>query len=160
MDLYLLRHGIAEDAAPGQPDADRALTEEGLAKTRTAAQGFAAALPAPNHILSSPKVRAWQTAELFAEALGLSVHEAAVLGDGGPRDVVAELGKAVLPERVMLVGHEPTLSALVELICFGRIVGAVEMKKAGLAMLEVPPDLRRGQLRGLLPPTVLRTLGS
>jgi len=68
--LYLVRHGIAIDRDdPKCPDeAERYLTEEGIKKTREVAKGVASLIDAPEIILSSPYVRAWQTAELFAAA--------------------------------------------------------------------------------------------
>ena len=69
MQIYLLRHGIAEDAAPGRPDSERALTEEGRDKLRRVLRRARSADAAPSLILSSPYRRALETAALAAEML-------------------------------------------------------------------------------------------
>src|ERR1051326_8244923 len=94
MQIYLLRHGIAEDAAPGQSDADRALTAEGREKLRRVLKRAAAAGVAPGAILSSPLRRAIETAEIAAELLGFSgkIGKTRVLApETAPSDVWEEL---------------------------------------------------------------------
>ena len=70
MQIYLLRHGIAEDASPGQADADRALTPEGMKRLREILKRARTASVSPTMIVTSPYVRARQTAEMAAEILG------------------------------------------------------------------------------------------
>ncbi|MDP9147713.1 MAG: histidine phosphatase family protein, partial [Acidobacteriota bacterium] len=74
MDLYIVRHGIAIDREDPKcpPDPERYLTEEGIEKTRQVAKGVAALGAGADLLLSSPYVRAMQTAEIFASALGYS----------------------------------------------------------------------------------------
>ena len=69
MQIYLLRHGIAENASPGQPDSERALTAEGREKLRRVLKRARSAEVNPGAILSSPYKRALETAEVAAEAL-------------------------------------------------------------------------------------------
>ena len=70
MQIYLLRHGIAEDGRPGKSDADRALTSEGIKRLREILKRARVAGVAPTLIVTSPYVRARQTAEIAAEVLG------------------------------------------------------------------------------------------
>ena len=160
MDLYLFRHGIAEDRSGDMADADRALTEEGVKRTGQAAAGLARLIEAEVTIATSPKFRARQTAELAAEALGVDAEVWESLG-GGDVDAmirsIADSGASAL----MVVGHEPDFGELVERLCFGRSMGAVEMKKAGCACVRFSGRAveGRGMLSWLATPKMLRALG-
>jgi phosphohistidine phosphatase len=116
--LYIMRHGPAEDHASSGRDEDRALTPPGRERVRSVARVLVTADEPPLWIVSSPLVRALQTAEIVAAATKLADHggnvearrELAPGGNGG------ELVRALLKDekkRVMLVGHEPDLSSLV-----------------------------------------------
>ena len=72
MHIYLLRHGIAEDAAPGTADHDRALTDDGWKRLRKAGAVWRTLVPTPEVVMVSPLRRALQTAEVFAEAVGFT----------------------------------------------------------------------------------------
>ena len=140
--IWMLRHAEAEE---GTPDADRRLTAKG--KEQSLAVGAALdALGVPlEACVSSPKVRAVETARLACERLGIEVTQDERLAGGpfDPRDVAEGLG-----EHVLLVGHEPDFS-----LALHRMTGAqVRMKKAGLAGVD------RGELKVLLRPTDLRAL--
>src|SRR5437879_5542161 len=123
MKLYIMRHGPAEDDAPSGRDFDRALTHAGRDRVHDVARALAKKDEGPHAILSSPLVRALQTAEIVAAETKLDKHGGTVetrreIAPGGDaiglvRDLVAEGRK-----RSMLVGHEPDLSILVE-----RLVG-------------------------------------
>ena len=87
MEVYLLRHGIAEDAPPGKSDADRALTPEGRQKLRRVLGRARAAGVEPTLILASPYRRAVETAEVAVESLGYRgkvVQTAALAQRGAP----------------------------------------------------------------------------
>lgn len=152
MDLYLLRHAEAGEAAR---DEDRELTAHGQDQARAVAAGLAWLAPGLSAVLSSPLPRAMQTATPLARALGLTVETAAALASGQRPDAVPAL-VAGRGESVLLVGHEPQLSGLVELFSGGR----VHMRKAMLARLEVqssqPPS---GELAWLLSWRHLERLG-
>lgn len=152
--LYFLRHGKALSRAAWEEDDDlRPLTPEGVAEVQRIGAYLAGAGLRPGVIVSSPLVRAWRTAELVAEALGLGERLVADerLGHGFDRSalagVVAEHGAE---DALLLVGHEPSFSAVVgELIGGGRVV----CKKGGLARVDVDgPDLAGGRLVWLLSP--------
>ena len=140
MRLLVFRHGIAEDRSADGTDASRALTEHGVERTRAAARGLAAFADRPDVILSSPKTRALETAREAARAFGCGVEVFAELADGPPDDMLRVLAGRT-EETVMIVGHEPMLSELVEQVCTGdRRVGFVDMRKAGCACLDVAFD--------------------
>ncbi|MCC6683228.1 MAG: phosphohistidine phosphatase SixA [Phycisphaeraceae bacterium] len=144
--LYLLRHGIAESDSASGLDADRRLTDDGRAKTRKVVAALALRMSPPQVILSSPLVRARQTAELAGEAFGVPVEIWDVLGGNHAGQILAELAQRqhqmTLPGSlpgagVMLVGHEPSLSEIIERLLGSSLPGGVQMKKAGCAALEV-----------------------
>ena len=140
--IWLLRHG---DAADGSPDAERPLTERGEEQSRTAGAAMASLGISLDACLSSPKVRAAETARLACEALGVEPVVELRL-EGGPFDpeeLALEHG-----EEVLLVGHDPDFSMAVH-----TSTGAqVRMKKGGLAGID------RGELKVMLRPAELRVL--
>lgn len=119
MKLYVMRHGPAEDHSRTGRDADRALTPSGRERVRVVAEALVASGEAPLAILSSPLARALQTAEIVASvAANPTVEVRRELAPGGDKlGLLAELVRDAR-KRVMIVGHEPELSGLVE-----RLVG-------------------------------------
>jgi phosphohistidine phosphatase len=154
MKLYVLRHGIAVE--PGTPDfandADRPLTPEGGRKLRQIAEAMAALELSFDLILSSPYLRARQTAEIVAEVL--KARKMLELSDsltpGGSTKKLVELLNSLQPspEGVLLVGHEPYLSGLISLLVSGRETFAVVMKKGGLCKLSTE-SLKPGRCAAL-----------
>jgi phosphohistidine phosphatase len=141
MDLYLLRHGVAEERTEVKSDHDRSLTHDGKDKMHKICQGMKHLELEFDCILSSPFIRAKQTADIVAKDLGAG---------GGPelvRELVpgGDLGKVlhVLTEhfgrykRVLVVGHEPDLSHLAGTLLTGNGAGFVRFKKGGLCKLKV-----------------------
>ena len=159
MELYFLRHGIAADAGPeGSGDAGRPLTTEGIEKMKEEARGLRRLGVRPDIVLSSPLVRARQTAEIVRHALGLESRLVDALAPGCDvarlRDVLGEYRSA---ERVMVVGHEPDFSSLIGALTGG---GRVQLKKGGLARVDLETvDEGTGALIWLLPPMALRRAG-
>jgi phosphohistidine phosphatase len=156
MIVYFVRHGIAEDAAAVGSDAQRRLSEKGRAKMAAIGQTLAELQIEPDAILTSPLVRARQTADIVARALGLPsrVEDDDRLAGGFdlPRlgEILTEHADA---ESVMLVGHEPNMSAVI-----GHAIGGgyVEMKKGAVACVEFSdPASPRGELLWLAPPKIL-----
>jgi phosphohistidine phosphatase len=125
--IWLLRHGDAEDGE-GKPDGERELTEKGERQSRDAGKALKALGVEFDICLTSPKVRAKQTAELACESLDCPIEEDERLagGDFDPLEVSAGRGE------VMLVGHEPDFSGAVALVTGSR----VKMKKGGVAALD------------------------
>ncbi len=133
MKLYILRHAIAEDRA--EADSQRALTDEGRRKLAKVLAQAAKTGMAPEMILTSPYVRALQTARMAAEALGFRnslIETDKLLPYSSPLDLWEELRGYRHVEQTLLVGHDPQLTELVCLLA-GAPGGAIPMKKAGLA---------------------------
>ena len=142
--LWLLRHG---DAADGSPDAERPLTKKGERQSRAAGRALARLGVKLDACLTSPKVRAADTAKLACEPLGVEPKHEPKLA-GGPFD--GEALAAGLGDNVLLVGHDPDFSMAVH-----ALTGAqVRMKKGGLAGVE------KGELMVLLRPAELTTIAS
>jgi len=166
MQLYIVRHGIAIDREdPKSPsDPERFLTAEGLRKTRDVARGFASLKISPDVFLSSPYVRAMQTAEIFAEALKFpksKIKNTELLLPGAePAGFFRELQRTSRSEEsVVCFGHAPQLDELIA-FALGSKKDLTQMKKAGTACLELtrisPPA---GQLVWLSTPKILRKRG-
>lgn len=163
MQLLVVRHGIAEAAGPDGTDASRRLTQEGVEKTRSAARGLAFVGPRPMTILTSPRVRAMQTAEILGQVFDLPPQTLRSLGDASPARILTDLARH-RKDVVCIVGHEPVLSRLVELACGAQTPGGfIEMKKAGCACLDLVYDeqgpAHPGQLLWLATPRMLRRMG-
>jgi phosphohistidine phosphatase len=143
--IWLLRHG---DAADGSPDAERPLTDKGRAQASAAGAALKAIGVDVDACLTSPKVRAADTAQIACEELGGPEPQLEPKLAGGPFD--AEALAAGLGDNVLLVGHDPDFSAAVH-----SLTGAqVRMKKGGLAGID------RGELIVLLRPRELKALSS
>lgn len=156
MKLFFLRHGIAEDARGGMSDAERALTDEGRAQLQPIAYALHRLGMQPATILTSPLVRARQTAEIVAPILGSPVEVVDELRPGCTLDDLTRLLRRYPQETIMLVGHELDFSSLA-----ARLINADErgivLKKAGLIRVDVDGRIHagRGRLTGLLTPRML-----
>lgn len=167
MDVYILRHGPAEEPGPEWPDDHaRPLSEEGKLKTRGAACGIKALGVVPDAIYTSPLVRAKQTAEIAAKVLGVTsrLHETPHLAPGGEPDALFAAIREHTPgaDAVMLVGHEPDLGCLASRLLTGNAHGMdAPLKKAGLVRIEIDEPSARGggTLRWFLAPGHLRSIG-
>jgi phosphohistidine phosphatase len=138
MQIYLLRHGIAEDAKPGQPDADRPLTAEGRDKLRRVLKRARTAELDPGVILSSPYRRAIETAAVAAEVLaykGEIVHTRALVPEASPYDAWEEIRNRKNERAILLSSHEPLTSSMVAFLLDSPALH-VEMKKAALVRID------------------------
>jgi phosphohistidine phosphatase len=159
--LYVLRHGPAEDAAPTGLDGDRALTESGRKRVDGVARALAALEETPALVVTSPLVRAVQTAEIIALVALLEGHPCNVevrreLAPGGDAAGMVHTFAAESRRRVMIVGHEPDLSGLV-----ARLLGSFDrpLDKAmvvGLHLRSGEGADARGRLRFILDPKTRR----
>jgi phosphohistidine phosphatase len=160
MNLCLLRHAIAAEASMNVADHDRSLTKEGIAKLRRVVRGMRAMGLSFDCILSSPLLRARQTAEIVAKAV-LAKGEVKVTNQLAPNGrheaLLRELARlAPASGEVLLVGHEPQLSRLISLLVTGSTDCSFTMKKAGLCLVRmetVRPG--HGTLEWLLTPKQL-----
>jgi phosphohistidine phosphatase len=163
LELCFFRHGIAvdKDDPSVTSDAERPLTDEGTRKTREAAEGLKRLDAGFDKILTSPWLRAKQTAAILADVLALPAPEelAELAGDRTPAELIAALahhhGRCTL-----LVGHEPLLSATAVQILGGDWL--LDMKKSGACLLEIDalPPRKSATLLWHLTPRQLRWMGS
>ena len=152
MDLILLRHGKAEDLNVGG-DFSRELIEKGREQARRAARLLKAADLLPDIVLTSPLVRARQTAEQFCQAAqmpGATIQHWLASGMS-PELALEELVSFRDFKRVALVGHEPDFSSFVQW-SLGSLGGSIQVKKGALACLQISPPSRYGKLAFLIPP--------
>jgi phosphohistidine phosphatase len=165
MQLYIVRHGIAIDRDdPKCPaDPDRFLTQEGSERTRQVAKGVAGVGVVPDLFVSSPFLRAFQTAEIFADELEYSknkIRKSDLLLPGAePLQLFRELAKDKDLSSIFLFGHAPHLDDLIA-TSLGSRHHITSLKKAGVALVElkrlVPPS---GELIWLATPKLLRKAG-
>ncbi len=162
MQLLIVRHGIAvERGTPGIPDDDRPLTPEGEKKFKQAARGVARALDKPYAILTSPLPRAHRTAELLSEAFGgVTLTATPALSEGSFQDLKSQLDDYPKKALLAVVGHEPFLSSLLAKLLRAKGGSALELKKGGMALVELAGGLDDGGLLlAYIPPKVLRAIG-
>ena len=162
--LYIVRHGIAVDREdPKCPsDPERYLTDEGIEKTKEVATKVASFIDRPGLFVSSPYVRALQTAEIFAEAFDFSkakIEKAETLLPGAESaGFLRELARKKSVEAVICFGHAPQVDELLS-TALGAKKGLTELRKAGVACIELsriqPPA---GKLLWLITPRVVRKL--
>ena len=132
-----MRHGKAETAGPDWPrDELRPLSDIGVRRTRKSAAGLRKLSQPPEAILSSPLVRARQTAEIVHEGLGLErgieVRDSLAGYRAAP---ILEDADAANADAVLLVGHEPTLSALVALLIGANQHADIRLRPGSIAKL-------------------------
>lgn len=166
MTLYLLRHAIAVERGGSayEHDSARPLTPKGERRMRRSAEGMLALGLSYDLILSSPYLRARQTADVVAEVCevrdGVQIS-AALAPNGNPRQVIEELNHTHgAPQTILLVGHEPYLSRLISTLVTGSAALRLVMKKGGLCQLSIDA-LRFGRcatMDWLLTPRQLRRM--
>ena len=164
MNLFLMRHGIAEGDSPTGRDADRRLTAEGEQKLQHVARGMKALGLSFNRILTSPWIRARRTADIVAERLDAvdRIRETSGLIWNTPPSVVIEEIREEHHdvESLLLVGHEPFMSSMISILLTGRMDVRVTMKKAAVCRLtvgEIRPG-RCGSLEWLMGPKHLASI--
>jgi phosphohistidine phosphatase len=157
MRCYFLRHGLAVDREDWQDDdSQRPLTRDGVEKMKREAKTIGALELGLDVILTSPLVRAQQTAEIVAKELKMRdrlVEDAALGLDFDLKSLAKVLEGRAAANAIMFVGHDPSMSTTI-----GQLIGSasVEMKKGSLACVDLLADTKpKGQLIFLLPPKVL-----
>jgi phosphohistidine phosphatase len=157
MNIYLIRHGDAEGISKGLKDAERKLTPDGEVKLRNATLFWKYIIPEFDYIISSPYLRALQTAKIIAQAYN---HKKEIfidkrLGCGSETDSLIELLSTFQSGEIAIVGHQPDLSNHVSRLISGS--GAfVEFKKGAIAKLSFNNKVREGKgvLEFLIPPGI------
>ncbi|MBD2210456.1 phosphohistidine phosphatase SixA [Nostoc linckia FACHB-104] len=163
MELYLIRHGIAQERTADIKDEERILTKEGKQKTEKIAQRLVNLGLEFDLIVTSPLARARQTAEILIAA-GLSSHieESHHLAPDGNIDSWVknwlEPRNYSPNTRLAVVGHEPNLSQWAEILLWGEVKAGLVLKKAGMIGIKLPEigsPLGRSQMFWLTPPKYL-----
>lgn len=165
--VYLIRHGIAMERGTYPDDGQRPLTPKGIAKTKAIAQRLAILGLEFHTLLTSPLVRAVQTAEILCQA-GLAVRYEpldALAPDGCLETWLQWLGQwqaeqepILVNQCLALVGHEPDLSRWAQHLVHGQESGQWILKKAGIIGLELPvaqQAMGHSQLFWLAPPRLI-----
>ncbi len=150
--IYFLRHGEADWPDWKKSDDERPLTEKGKNEMHQIGAFLANLSVKPDVVLTSPLPRAFQTAEIAAHYVDANCVEDKLLTPGFGRSELRKLLKKRSYESLMVVGHEPDFS---KTIC--KLTGArIKLSKAGIALVEVDTDWRRGKLLWLFPPKIAK----
>ena len=152
LDLIFLRHGLADWPNWKGSDDDRPLTEEGKKETHQVAAFLAKLGVKPRKIFTSPLPRASQTAEIAAEHLQAPLVISDLLAKGFNVRKLSQLLEKAKIDSVMLVGHEPDFSRVIEKLTGGD----VKLRKSGVVRLRLDRDKMKGQLHWLLPPIICK----
>ncbi|HEY9680820.1 MAG TPA: phosphohistidine phosphatase SixA [Oculatellaceae cyanobacterium] len=165
MKIYLVRHGIATERIGGAVlnDSMRPLTDEGRQEAKAVAQGLKRINVKPNFFVSSPLVRAKQTAEIFAEVLNddseVKICDALAPG-GSPASLYKFLRDLGNFQEVMLFGHEPDIGMLAATLLDAAHELQLPFKKAGVCRVDVydlPPSTP-GILKWFITPKIATVL--
>ena len=158
MELYVIRHAIAEDPAPGSPDNERELTSDGARRLKRAVKGMRALGWHFDRVLTSPWKRAVESAELVAALCDDDPIVTPLLTQSPRSELLAILSNTSGGDHTCVVGHEPWIGELVAWLAFGdtRHGEALRLKKAGAVVLSgtaVPGGM---QIQAIVPPSILR----
>ena len=167
MELLIVRHAIAvEHGDPAfENDDDRPLTPEGIHKFRLAARGLKEVAPKLDRIVSSPLIRARQTAEILREIVSphRKIDFSELLIPSGEHAELAAHLNTLGVESIAVVGHEPHLSSFTSYLLAGKEdTVSVVYKKGGAALLNFPEGIaaKSGMLEWLIQPGALRDIGA
>ena len=152
MRLYFLRHGEADWPNWTKPDDERPLTDFGKKEVRQVAKLLERLKVRPDLIVTSPLPRASQTAKIAAKALKAKLREDGSLAPGFGINELRTLFNHHPSKVLMLVGHEPDFTTVIS-----ELTGAaLKLSKAGVALLDVDPELDQGKLLWLFAPKLAR----
>jgi len=161
MNLYIIRHAIAVNEGTAEfEDSQRPLTDKGRKKMRQIARGLHALGVEFDLILSSPYLRAQETAEVLGDVFKMKkkiLFSESLLPEAEPEKVIAEINESHTVDSLALVGHEPHLSSLIGLLTSGNVNIDMTLKKGGVCHLSAD-DLHhehRATLGWLLTPGIL-----
>ena len=161
-ELYLIRHGIAEEGGDAWPDdSKRPLTHAGISRLRKSARGLIRLGVAFDVILTSPLVRTRQTAETVADVYSSRPPIVTIesLAPGGSyQAVLSDLEKQARRSRIALVGHEPSVGEIAAKLAGGR--HPFPFKKGAVCRVDVDvlPPVGPGSLRWFLTPRILKAI--
>lgn len=140
MEVYLIRHGIAAQRGTYTKDTERPLTKKGISKTTKVAQRLLEVGISFEHILSSPLVRAYQTAEILINTgLGKQITLYKPLAISGDIELWLQWLNDNYNEesQIALIGHQPDLAYWTEMLVFGNICDCITLKKAGIIGIKI-----------------------
>ncbi len=142
MNLYFMRHGIAENRSSGKSsdDRQRPLTPKGTKRIQKEAKGLVRLALTFDRILTSPLERARQTAKIVAQALQLEGRLAEIeqlAPDQSVQDLLSGLSAYGNDKNILLVGHEPLLSSTVAFLLSEKAAAHIQLKKGGLCCLQL-----------------------
>ena len=162
MELYLFRHGIAEDAEPGSPDSARELTAEGREKVSDVIRLVRRAGTNPAVIVSSPYIRAFQTAGIAAKDFGYDgqvYRLESLVPHGMPERAWHDLRDFAHEPSVLVAGHEPLLGSLAAFLLNSPAL-RLDVKKASMIRIDLDATKSHphGVLRWVLAPKLARSL--
>lgn len=164
MELYLLRHGDAVDRLTGgyARDEDRPLTDQGKREARAAALALRALDARIAQVISSPLVRAVQTARIVAEIIeptrGHTIEHTLAPG-GAPEAIAASLDTNGADDALLLVGHMPDLGELAGWLAWNEPLATLPFRTGGLCRITATrPIAPGGDLRWFMPPKILRSI--
>jgi phosphohistidine phosphatase len=148
MEIYVLRHGEAEERETGLADRDRKLTPKGIRDLKALLRLARKAEVAPDLILTSPLRRAQETAAIAAEVLACKdvVETRNLLPGASPEQIWKEIGTDYKVEKILLAGHQPHLGSLIGLLLEAAVM--VDLKKG--SMVRITTQGRLGPPRGVL----------
>ena len=167
MNLYIIRHAIAIDEGTPEYDNDseRPLSDKGKKKMRQIARGLRALGVDFDLILSSPYLRAKETAEILAEVSRTKADVAFsenLIPMGDPDLLISEINEKYSANSIALIGHEPHLSSLISLLVWDNACLDITLKKGGVCRLSAD-DLhhtRKATLEWLITPGILVEIGN
>ncbi len=161
MDVILMRHGrAAERGAFFGRDEARPLTSDGIKRLRQALPGLAKVVPRIDRVVTSPLLRAHQTAEVVVGAYAAPLEALALLAPGGELQAISQWLGVQKDEVLLLVGHEPDLGRLASWFLTGSDESFLPMKKGAICLLHFngKPAAAKGELRQLFTAGQLRRI--
>lgn len=167
MNFYIIRHAIAVDEATSdyEQDSERPLTDKGRKKMRQIVKALRNLDVEFDLILSSPYIRACETAEILADVFKMKkkiVFTDNLIPMAEPELLIAEINEKYSVDNLAVVGHEPYLSTLVSLLVAGNTKIDITLKKGGVCYLtadDLHPLDHRASLEWLLTPGIMMEIG-
>jgi phosphohistidine phosphatase len=153
MNLFLLRHANADWPDWNEPDAERPLTKRGKKESRQMAKFLERTKTSIDLVVTSPLPRAAQTAKIVARKLKMELREDQKLAPGFNATKLRALLKSYADRDLMIVGHEPDFSEVVRALTGG----AIKLKKAGIAVVQLESATKRGRLLSLVSPREVKS---
>lgn len=163
MRLFILRHGIAEEHGAGKSDELRRLTSKGKNELKLSFKGLKKLVESFNMVLTSPLIRAKETAEILCEEFNCSkvLKEFDLLAEYGVElKILKMLSEKNNIENICLVGHQPMIGELIMFLISGKATDSIPLKKGGVACLDLflPAKAGEVQLKWLLTPKQMQLI--